>query len=393
MNVEGEILIELYRSQGRVEKVAIRSSRPLQLTAVFEGKSVNELLRVVPMLYSVCATAQACAAAQACRQAMALNGDIRVEFAEKMLVDVETAREHLWRLLIDWSNYAEEPVDSPLVSSLSTLLPAAKSACFGEGGLFTLEPALSLDGERFESVIERLSKAAAEAVFSMPPAEWYAIDTAEMFDRWLDQTSTAPAKLLRRIRDRQTGRLADAGANPLPSIDPLALCRRLGDEDAEQFVATPDWMGARLETTSLTRMVSHPLLQNLSEHYGFGLMTRLTARLLELAAIPGRLSDQLEGLRGDRIDTGSSGSKTGVGEGLSEVEAARGRLIHRAVVEQGKIAKYQILAPTEWNFHPRGMVAKGLLSLPAVETSQLKAYADLFINTVDPCVGYRLEVV
>ncbi|MEW8297122.1 MAG: nickel-dependent hydrogenase large subunit [Candidatus Thiodiazotropha sp.] len=393
MNVEGEILIELYHSRRRVEKVTIRSSRPLQLTTLFEGKSVNELLRVVPMLYSVCATAQASAAAQACRRATGLDGDVRAELAEKMLVDVETAREHLWRLLIDWSNYVEEPVDRPLVSSLSTLLPAAKSACFDEGGPFTLRPALSLDGEGFESVIERISKTAAEAVFSMPADEWHAFDKVETLDRWLDQTSTASAMLLRRIRDRRTGGLADAGSNPLPSIDHQALGKRLGDVDAEQFIAAPDWMGAQLETTSLTRMVSHPLLQDLSRRYGFGLMTRMVARLLELAAIPGRLSRRLEGLRDDPVDSVSLGAERDEGEGLGEVEAARGRLFHRAVVEKGKIAKYQILAPTEWNFHPRGMVAKGLLSLPAVDISLLKEYADLFINTVDPCVGYRLEVV
>jgi hypothetical protein len=95
VNVEGEIVIELYRRQGRIESVAIRSSRPLQLTHLFEGKTVQELLNMLPLLYSVCATAQASAAAQACRQAMGVSRNTRVELAEGMLVTVETAREHL----------------------------------------------------------------------------------------------------------------------------------------------------------------------------------------------------------------------------------------------------------------------------------------------------------
>ncbi|MES9847278.1 MAG: hypothetical protein ABW145_02715, partial [Candidatus Thiodiazotropha sp.] len=65
----------------------------------------------------------------------------------------------------------------------------------------------------------------------------------------------------------------------------------------------------------------------------------------------------------------------------------------RAVLDKGMISGYQIVAPTEWNFHPRGVVARGLLSLPAQEIDALKRHADLFINAVDPCVGYRLEIV
>ncbi|MES9994071.1 MAG: nickel-dependent hydrogenase large subunit [Candidatus Thiodiazotropha sp.] len=393
MNVEGEILIELHRGQRRVEKVAVGSSRPLQLTTLFEGKSVNELLSLLPMLYSVCATAQASAAAQACRHAMGIDGVARIELAEKMLVNVETAREHLWRLLIDWSKSINEPVDRALTSSLSTLLPTAKNACFEDSELFTLRPALAVDSERFRSVIERISETAADAVFSIPPAEWYAMSTIEVFDRWLDQTATPSAKLLRRIREQQAGHLADAGCYPLPNIDPQALTRRLADEDADKFIATPDWNGAQFETSSLTRMAAHPLLQRLGNQYGFGLMTRMVARLLELASIPGRLSTQLMSLIGDHVDSERLGSKRVMEEGLGLVEAARGRLIHRAVVHNEKIAKYQILAPTEWNFHPRGVVAKGLLTLPAMDVSLLKEYANLFINSVDPCVGYRLEVI
>ncbi|MEW8506396.1 MAG: nickel-dependent hydrogenase large subunit [Candidatus Thiodiazotropha sp.] len=393
MSVEGEILIALHRGQQRVEKVAISSSRPLQLTTQFEGKSVNELLTLVPMLYSVCATAQACAAAQACRQATGMDGDVRIELAERMLVNVETAREHLWRLLIDWTKFVEQPVDRQLIRSMSTLLPTAKKACFGDGGPFTLRPVLMLDGERFGSVIDMIARTAADAVFTVPPAEWYAFATLEVFDRWLDQTSTPSAILLRRIRDRQAGRLADAGSHPLPNIDPQALSRRLAEEDADRFIAAPEWKGAQLETTSLTRMASHPLMRRLSRRYGFGLMTRMVARLLELASLPGRLRAQLGKLSEDQIDGERKNPNMAETVGLGEVEAARGRLIHRVVVEKEKIAKYQILAPTEWNFHPRGVVAKGLGSLPAVEAPLLTEYADLFINSVDPCVGYRLEVV
>jgi hypothetical protein len=390
--MEGEIVIELHRQQGRIARVAIRSSRPLQLTHMFTGKRVEEVLKMLPLLYSVCATAQASAAVLACRQAMGIVTDTRIECAEAMLVSVETAREHLWRILIDWSGFANATVDRPLVASLAKLLPLARQGLFKDSDLFTLQPNLVMDQERFASVIEQLGNTAADAIFSIPPDDWHGYASIDDFEAWLEKATTPTSRLLRTIRDGQSAQLADSGNRPLPVIEASAMCLRLARKDADQFIATPDWEGDTYETTPLTRTASHPLLQQLAKHYGFGLLTRMVARLLELASIPAKLRQQLQALIQGSVDVDSEKSEGSTDEGLGQVEAARGRLIHRVVVRDGVIAGYQIVAPTEWNFHPRGVVASGLKSLPARETDRLKEYADLFINAVDPCVGYRLEI-
>jgi Ni,Fe-hydrogenase I large subunit len=193
--------------------------------------------------------------------------------------------------------------------------------------------------------------------------------------------------------DQKLAQVADGGFYPLPAIDAQAMCQRLSQDDVDRFIIAPDWKGAVYETSPLTRMVSHPLLQQLRQRYGFGLLTRLVARLLELASIPAKLQQQLQALIQDRCDVERMPFGLEAGEGLGQVEAARGRLMHRAVVYRGVIAGYQILAPTEWNFHPQGMVARGLMSLPAQEIDTLKQYVDLFITAIDPCVGYRLEIL
>jgi Ni,Fe-hydrogenase I large subunit len=392
VNVEGEIVIELHRQQGYVESVAIRSSRPLRLTQVFTGKRVEEVLNRLPLLYSVCATAQASAAVQACRQAMGIVADTRVELAEAMLVTVETAREHLWRILIDWSGFANATIDRPLVASLVKLLPLARQEGFNQSDLFTLQPSLVVEQEKFASVIEQIASIAADAIFSMPPEDWYGYASIDDFEAWLEKAITPTSSLLRRIRDEQSAPLADGEIHPLPAIDAQLMHHRLARNDADQFIAAPDWRGEICETTPLTRIASHPLLQQLANHYGFGLLTRMVARLLELASIPARLQQQLQTLTLDTVEEDRERSAAATDEGLGQAEAARGRLIHRAVVCNGAIAGYQIVAPTEWNFHPRGVVARGLKSLPARETDRLKQYANLFINAVDPCVGYRLEI-
>ena len=81
------------------------------------------------------------------------------------------------------------------------------------------------------------------------------------------------------------------------------------------------------------------------------------------------------------------------GEGLGIVEAARGRLFHRVGISDGVIKHYQILAPTEWNFHPRGLVVQALQDMPCDYQSSLEQQAGLFVSAVGPCVGYNFEFV
>ena len=80
------------------------------------------------------------------------------------------------------------------------------------------------------------------------------------------------------------------------------------------------------------------------------------------------------------------------GLGLAQTEAARGRLIHRVQLEDGKISRYQILAPTEWNFHPQGLIAQSLGNLSVSDGQQLQLLAKMMINAIDPCVGYDLRI-
>ncbi|WP_373507775.1 nickel-dependent hydrogenase large subunit, partial [Thiocapsa sp.] len=78
------------------------------------------------------------------------------------------------------------------------------------------------------------------------------------------------------------------------------------------------------------------------------------------------------------------------GIGLGRVFAARGLLAHLVRVEDGRVRDYRILAPTEWNFHPRGVVARALESLPPGPEEQLRRQAELLITAIDPCVAFTL---
>jgi Ni,Fe-hydrogenase I large subunit len=79
--------------------------------------------------------------------------------------------------------------------------------------------------------------------------------------------------------------------------------------------------------------------------------------------------------------------------GMGGVEAARGFLWHRVEMEQDRIKRYQILAPTEWNFHPKGALFRGLHGLRFQAKTQLHKLTSMITTALDPCVACAVEVV
>jgi Ni,Fe-hydrogenase I large subunit len=61
-------------------------------------------------------------------------------------------------------------------------------------------------------------------------------------------------------------------------------------------------------------------------------------------------------------------------------------------VEGERIADYRIVAPTEWNFHPRGPFVRGALALAPATPEALQHQANWIVASLDPCVAWRLEV-
>ncbi|MEJ2454696.1 MAG: nickel-dependent hydrogenase large subunit [Candidatus Thiodiazotropha sp.] len=393
MSIEGKLRIELLCRDNRVRRVRILSSRPLQLPLLFEGKPVQEVLQTIPMLYSICATAQASAAVTACRQAVGVEAEPRVLMAESMLVWFETAREHLWRALIDWPGYLGEEVDRLQLPGLSSMVADAKRALFDDNAsAFSLEPVVRPDPDALGQLISRFSQIMERTVFGTPAEEWYALASAQALEHWIQAKQTAAARYLYKLTTAGMAQLGQTCIEALPDFDTELLHERLQQPDADAFIAAPEWQAGPCETSALTRLRDHPLIVALQPVYGKGLLTRLVARLLELASIPDHLTHLLQRAASPET-TRTAQRPVASGRGLGMVEAARGRLVHRASVSGDTIARYQILAPTEWNFHPRGLVAEGLLGLVCGYEAQMREQASLFISAVDPCVGYSFEFV
>jgi hypothetical protein len=109
------------------------------------------------------------------------------------------------------------------------------------------------------------------------------------------------------------------------------------------------------------------------------------ARLAEIRDAAARLLDT--GSSADWISADGAGSHTG----YAAVESPRGRLYYRLVLNQDQqLADARVLAPTEWNFHPDGPLARALIGArpgpdPAAAITRRAA-------AFDPCVALRVVI-
>jgi hypothetical protein len=410
LGFEGRLDIELACRAAAVRRVDVRSSRPLRASRVLEGGSPDEALERLPLVFSICATAQAEAALSACEQALVSTPAAVHKRAREMLVWMETAREHLLRILLDWPAFADEPLAREGLPRVMQFLPELSRVLYGNAAPFRLGSRPTVDFPALARVIAELRSVIAGLLGG---GEVLPLHSGAAFEQWLERGDTMPARLLRRLRERGWDRLGRSASVFLPPLQAAVLHPLFTAEDGELFLAEPCWQGGPCESTPLQRQRHHPLLRELLRSEGNGLLTRLVALLLELEGIPDLLQQGLVELGSTDMaeeqgamagysprGLGSYRAKAAVeqgamavsGIGLAQVEAARGRLIHRVEIDDGVVRRFQILAPTEWNFHPQGVAAQGLYTLDGGDEEQLRQQAALWINAIDPCVGFNLRV-
>lgn len=148
--------------------------------------------------------------------------------------------------------------------------------------------------------------------------------------------------------------------------------------------------GRTVEVGALARQVldGHPLARAM---VGGGVLARVAGRLLELARMQGLMEALVAGIDpGARFMTSGPVPRHGMGEGL--VEAARGALGHWVQIEGGRIARYQIIAPTTWNFSPRdaegvpGPLEAALEGAVVAEGETTPISVQHIVRSFDPCM-------
>ncbi|MCB1736077.1 MAG: nickel-dependent hydrogenase large subunit [Gammaproteobacteria bacterium] len=349
-NPAGEVLIRIDPAQPLERRFTVRSLRPVTAAKVFVGRSLADTVDALPRLYNVCGGAQAVATLSACEMAGDLTPDPRTVAARSLLLRVEAIREHIWRILIDWPNALGLPSDPAPVATVMGIDRALRETL---PGAFTLAGTLATIPT---SPLESLRKIATEHVFG----------------------SATIAAIEDRIGALGWQSLGRAPTHPLPNVDLATWNACLRDDPHGQFAAEPTLNAQCCETGPLARRAGRGSPGDST----VGLPERWHARLHELAS-----------LLNDEFTLSHMAWCPKPGHGIATVEAARGTLIHRVEQRNGRVTRYQIVAPTEWNFHPRGVLSQSLAALDDTDPDTLMRQTRALVTAIDPCVAYRVEFV
>lgn len=151
--------------------------------------------------------------------------------------------------------------------------------------------------------------------------------------------------------------------------------------------------GRPTEVGALARQAvdGNPLIRDLLARSGPSVKTRVVARLIETARLAVAMQDwarQLD-LHKPFLDVAA---RRGEGSGIGLVEAARGSLGHWIELSDDKVRRYQIIAPTTWNFSPRdrdgvpGPLEQALVGTPVGEDGATSVAVQHVVRSFDPCM-------
>jgi hypothetical protein len=360
---------ELHLTPGAPVPRNLRSTRPALVDRLTQGRSARDLPGLLASLFSLCGHAHRLCARWAIAAAAPEQPAPEPALIEGLRR--ETALEHLRRMGLDWPR----------------LLDAGAGVNRLRGcPLLARSPSNDDDWPALRSWIE---------------AEWLHVPA----EHWLAAWDADGASWLREWSQHEHGwlaallRVAHDADDPTPIAPALALCPHAPEAardllafgaalDADPHLAQqPRWRGACAHTgtwTRLRREANGPLTA----------WSLLGARIAELI----RLSQPTAPGRGaDWLCCGSLAS--GPRRGLAWVEMARGLLLHQVRLDgegegnddMATVRACQVVAPTEWNFHPEGVVAQALARVPpSCSDREQSRRAHLLMAAFDPCLPFVL---
>jgi uptake hydrogenase large subunit len=357
--LEGELRLRLRLRDGRIHGAQLQSSRPDVAQALLRDRTAAELRALVPMLFSVCGRSQAAACELAL--AAASGQDVDDHTLERWSADVaaEMLRDGVRRGLLDAALRLGEPASADAVQA------ARLAMAFRPGDASA-------------------AQAIAMALFGMSATQWLGLGSLARLDGWIDAGHTAGARLLRQLRDAAASiSQATADVVPLlPAQQPAAhIAEWLPPSGTDiEFSHQPLWRGQPAETGALAREQGNALVVALRQRDASRVQARCVARLRELAQLLAGLPQALTGL-----------VPAPDGHGVAWVENARGLLVHQVWLEAERSRTYRIVAPTEWNFHPAGVLPRSLIGTCAADRDAARQHCERLIDSLDPCVSCHVE--
>ncbi|HUI94174.1 MAG TPA: nickel-dependent hydrogenase large subunit [Xanthobacteraceae bacterium] len=377
--LDQEIRLDAALIDGRLEARRLVTTRASGVAGALVGYPVDQIPHRLSQLFPLCGTAHAIAALLALEAALGVEVSSAQQGFRKLLLLAEHGAALGWRLAMDWPPFLGA---APQMRACADIRHAAAAVA----GFVASPPWVRIGGGKLRVDRDGLRGAVATLARMLAGLFPEATDPAlswSAFELALEGGTSAPARLIRTVR---AGAMAAYGAHDrpqLPPVDAAWFARRLATDPGFSDAPTLDGAPAEVGAFAARR---HRLVDEAEKHWGPTLATRLLAAALDTAVVAGQLSHVVDVPADDdpvAVDI------TRAGQGAGVVETARGPLSYFVDVADARARVLRAVAPTEWNFHPKGPFMAALDAAAAVPAPDHAAR--LLAASFDPCVPFRIE--
>ncbi|MCH4026382.1 MAG: nickel-dependent hydrogenase large subunit [Acetobacter fabarum] len=199
---------------------------------------------------------------------------------------------------------------------------------------------------------------------------------------------------IQEVREDHTFSHMAQAPQPLPPFEGTTE-PHMREDASYTWCKAPRMAGLPCETGALARqlMAGQPLVRALVADHGGNVLSRVVARLVEVARLVPLMEQWVRALRPGEPWCHAQPGTVPDGRAIGMTEAARGALGHWLCVEKGLISRYQIIAPTTWNFSPRdsagveGPLEYALRGAPVKEGEQTPLSVQHIVRSFDPCMA------
>jgi uptake hydrogenase large subunit len=359
----GALSIAVEIADARISSVRVGSTRRTSLARLFIGRPAEEAPMLAERLFSLCGVSHRVAARRAIAAARnEPTGAERVR-AENVALAADRVNGTLRSNLIIALQGSSVVPDLGRIRTLGEILSRARelsASALANSSTKGPGPATMKSSIREIASLCREHALLAQYGAVVAPAE------ESLFD------------LLQKEFSRSG--LETAVPDALSADDDAEILKSLRG-DGESFAATPSLEDRAPETGAFARHWRK------TDFSAGALAARFEARMIDLL----EAIDLMEHADG-QDKPGELAVAPAAREGFAAVETSRGRLYHWVrLTSAGRVKSYEIVAPTEWNFHPAGPFVGALLGAALQRRNAEREIAQL-AGLLDPCVAFRVEV-
>ena len=343
-SLSGHVQVRLGLEAGQIQSVQVDLQRPLaSVSRLVVGQTPEQFVASLPLLFSLCAAAHQTAALEALERAMGWQAPLVVQQARQQRVALERIKEAAIRLVQTW--HLPWPV-----ADLKQLMQLC-----GQASQF-LRSAVTLRATTATLLTDQLIQAIQQHGAQL-------IDQAS--DLWLQQQSLAPS----------------ACAGRAARVWPEAL--QLNASDWQQLMPELRAGRSKAELAGQPRITGPAIGAGTTDSESLHVQQRLQAVLVQIQQDVQQLAHPTAAWDCPVCLESH--------EGVAVVQTTRGLLLHRLRLHGLQLSEWQMLAPTDWNFHPRGLLVSQLQGLRVAEDfQQTEAWVNTLIQSIDPCVAVQV---